>query len=314
MQDGAEMWYNITMKNKGILAMIAAAVLALGVALFVMKDTRAPAQGHGDDVQRGSARAQRNGTPRASARAQGQERRGGRAARRKGGATEPQAKRGGAAKDGAPEERAPKPVLSLDPDDDDEGFTPQEKALSKRIEAALDEEDLKKAVACAKEALSSPKTEIRQAMVDTLGWFGAKGLPELTPFLADADEDVRDSAMNEWSMALSDIEDDKERIGTVEMAMAVLTDEDALEDISGEYIGIDEKLAVESLLRVIEGGGSEQGIAKAKETYEFVTGDEFTNRADAEKWIAEEYEPPEAGVEAGEQGTGNGEQGMGNGE
>ena len=305
------MWYNIAMKNKGILAMIAAAVLALGVALFVMKDTRAPAQGHGDDVPRSSARAQRNGTQRTSARAQGQERRGGKAARRNGGTAEPQAKRGGgAAQDGASEERAPKPVLSFDPDDDDDGFTPQEKALSKRIEAALDEEDLKKAVACAKEALSCPKTEIRQAMVDTLGWFGAKGLPELTPFLADADEDVRDSAMNEWSMALSDIEDDKERIGTVEMAMAVLTDEDALEDISGEYIGIDEKLAVESLLRVIEGGGSEQGIAKAKETYEFVTGDEFTNRADAEKWIAEEYEPPEAG----EQGTGNGEQGTGNGE
>ena len=44
-------------------------------------------------------------------------------------------------------------------------------------------------------------------------------------------------------------------------------------------------------MRVIEGGGSAQGIAKAKETYEFVTGDEFVDRAAAEKWIAEEYEP-----------------------
>ncbi len=76
------------------------------------------------------------------------------------------------------------------------------------------------------------------------------------------------------------------------MAMYVLTGEDALEDISGEYIGVDEKLAVESLLRVIEAGGSEKGIAKAKETYEFVTGEEFKDRAAAEKWLAEEYEPP----------------------
>ena len=75
----------------------------------------------------------------------------------------------------------------------------------------------------------------------------------------------------------------------------MLTDEDALEDISGEYIGVDEKLAVESLLRVIEGGGSENGIAKARETYEFVTGDEFESREAAEKWLAEEYEPPEDG-------------------
>ena len=190
--------------------------------------------------------------------------------------------------------RAAKPVLSFtEDDDDDDEFTPEERALSKRIEAALDEEDLNKAIACAKEALNCPNAEIRQAMVDALGWFGAKGLPELTPFLADPDEDVRDSAMNEWSMALSDIDDEPEKLGVVEMAMSVLTNEDALEDISGEYIGADEKLAVESLLRIIEGGGSEQGIAKAKETYEFVTGDEFTNRAAAEKWIAEEYQPPE---------------------
>ena len=74
--------------------------------------------------------------------------------------------------------------------------------------------------------------------------------------------------------------------------MSVLSDDDALDDLSNEYIGVDEKLAVESLLKVIEGGGNEKGVAKAKETYEFVTGEEFTNRADAEKWIAEEYTPP----------------------
>lgn len=188
--------------------------------------------------------------------------------------------------------RHEKPILSfVDADDDDDGFTPEERDLSKRIEAALDDENLDNAIACAKEALNCKNAEIRQAMVDTLGWFGVKGLPELTPFMVDPDEDVRDSAMNEWSMALSEIDDDQEKLGIVEMAMSVLTDEDALEDISGEYVGADEKLAVESLLRIIEGGGSEQGVAKAKEMYEFVTGDEFTDRAAAEKWIAEEYQP-----------------------
>ena len=185
-----------------------------------------------------------------------------------------------------------KPVLDLDDEDEDDKRTPAEKNLAARIEKALDEESFEEAVACAKEALTCAKTDIRQAMVDTLGWFGAKALPELTPFLADSDEDVRESAQNEWSMALSDIENDGEKIGTVEMAMQVLTDEDVLEDISGEYIGVDEKLAVESLLRIIEAGGNAQGIAKAKETYEFVTGEEFTDRAAAEKWIAEEYQPP----------------------
>ena len=184
------------------------------------------------------------------------------------------------------------PVLDLD-DDDDDNRTPAEKALAERIEKALDDEDFGLAVSCADEAQKCGVVEIRQSMVETLGWFGAKALPELTPFLADADEDVRESAMNEWTMALSSIEDDGVKIKTVELAMGVLKDEDALEDISGEYIGVDEKMAVESLARIIEGGGSKEGVAKAKETYEIVTGDEWTDAAGAERWIAEEYEPPE---------------------
>ena len=186
----------------------------------------------------------------------------------------------------------PKPVLTVEDDEDDER-TPEEKALEERIEKALDEEDLEAALACADEALKCGVVEIRQNMVDTLGWFGEKALPELTPFLADADEDVRDSAMNEWTMALSSIEDDGLKIKTVELAMGVLKDEDALEEISNEYIGADEKLAVESLARIIDGDGSKEGVEKAKETYEFVTGDEWTDAAEAARWIAEEYEPPE---------------------
>ena len=186
---------------------------------------------------------------------------------------------------------AAKPALEFDEDDDTR--TPAEKALAERIEKALDEEKLEDALGCAKEALACGNAEVRQAMVETLGWFGEKALPELTPFLADPDEDVRETAMNEWSMAVSNIEDDAEKIGIVELAMNVLSDEDALEDISGEYIGVDEKLAVESLVRIIAADGSKTGVAKAKETYEFVTGDEWVSAEAAAKWIAEEYQPDE---------------------
>ena len=186
-----------------------------------------------------------------------------------------------------------KPVLENVVDDGDESRTPAERALEERIEKALEDESLDAAVACAGEALGCKVVEIRQNMVDTLGWFGAKALPELTPFLADDDDDVRESAMSEWTMALADIEDDAERIGAVESAMGILNDEDSLEELSNEYIGVDEKLAVESLVRIIEGGGSKDGVEKAKETYEFVTGDEWAGAEEAARWIAEEYEPPE---------------------
>ena len=192
--------------------------------------------------------------------------------------------------------RKPKPQLDFSDDEDDEESkrTPAEKKLAADVEKALDEEDFELAKKCAPLALNCKDKEVRQSMVDTLAWFGEKAIPELTPFLADPDEDVADNAMNEWDSTVSAIEDDGEKIGMTELAMHILSNEDALESISGNYIGVDEKLAVESLLRVIEGGGSAKGIAKAKETYEFVTGDEFTDRAAAEKWIAEEYEPPDA--------------------
>ena len=164
-------------------------------------------------------------------------------------------------------------------------MSPEDQKLADAIEKALDDESLSAACALAAKAAASTNASVRESMVSTLGWFGVKALPELTPFLADQDDSVRESAMGEWTAALSEIEDDAQKIGIVEMAMGALSDEDALEDISGEYIGIDERLAVESLLRVIEGGGTEAGVAKAKETYEFVTGEEFTDRAAAENWI-----------------------------
>ena len=223
---------------------------------------------------------------------------------------EPGAPRIGEAEPGAARVRrrasakAPRPQLDLDDDD----MSPQDRALANKIEQALDDEDLQLALSTAGTALNSKNAEIRQAMVETLGWFGVKALPELTPFLADADDDVSESAMSEWTMALSEIEDDAERIGVVELAMGILSDEDALEEISGEYIGIDEKIAVESLLRIIEGASSPDGIAKAKETYEFVTGETFTTRADAEEWLATEYRPPEEDPSA-EDGAPEGEEG-----
>lgn len=195
--------------------------------------------------------------------------------------------------------RRPRKVVAhgtdVEDDDDasDDELTPAERALQDRIDKAYEDEKLTDLCAISAEVVACTNAEIRQSYVDALGFFGSKALAELTPFLADPDEDVRESAQNEWSMAVSDVENDGEKISIVEMAMAVVSDEDFLEEISGEYIGIDEKLAVESLVHIISNGRSEAGVAKAKETYEFVTGDEWQGADEAARWIAEEYEPPE---------------------
>ena len=278
------------------IVLVAVAVLALAACVVIL------CVGRKSPVER-----QANPSPRTSRAGDALDRGGSAGARasRRAGLKASEEKKARAQKKksrGSLERHSGKPVRSSADDSDEDSLPPEARKLSNRIEEALDKEDLKKAVACAKEALNCPYAEVRQSMVETLGWFGAKGLPELTPFLADADDDVRESAMNEWSIALSDIDDEAEKIGVVEMAMLVLNDDDALDDLSNEYIGVDEKIAVDSLVKIIEAGGSEKGVAKAKETYEFVTGEEFTNRADAEKWIAEEYVPSSGNASGGASG------------
>lgn len=186
------------------------------------------------------------------------------------------------------------PADQEDESTDESELSPVDARVKERIESALEAEDLKAVIACQSEALAARSPEVRQAMVDALGWFGAEALPQLTVFIGDADEDVAESARNNWEEAVSTIEKEPVKASVVELAMITVRDEDFLESVSGEYIGMDEKVAVESLLRVIEGQATPLGIEKAKETYEFVTGEEFVSREEAERWLREEYEPPEA--------------------
>ena len=63
-------------------------------------------------------------------------------------------------------------------------------------------------------------------------------------------------------------------------------------ELRRELIDMDEKLALQTLVDVIEGGkAAPQGVATAREQYEFLTGEEYTNIDAANQWLAENYEP-----------------------
>ena len=79
----------------------------------------------------------------------------------------------------SPSERRAKPVIMHVEADDDDELQPADKALAERIEKALEDEDFKAAAACAVEAQASGAVSVRKAMVDALGWFGDKAIPEL---------------------------------------------------------------------------------------------------------------------------------------
>ena len=157
-----------------------------------------------------------------------------------------------------------------------------------KIEAVLESEKLSDAVALLPAAMASSNKEIRLAMITTLGWFDDKAIPHIVPFLSDLDEDVRSEALSAWESAVNTIESDSRKARLVENAMAVLMEPDDLETAANILVGGDDKVAVETLLHVID-GGSKAAAKAAREAYEMVTGSEYTTPEDALKWLKENY-------------------------
>ena len=166
-------------------------------------------------------------------------------------------------------------------------LAPDAQALVDAIDKAYDANDLKATLALAPKAVMAEEKAVREAMVWSLGWFGKPALSELILFLADSDEEIANDALRHFNDILQEFEDDEERIGTVELVMTKVTSPEILEDVAMEYLGVDDRRAVESLVRVIE-HGTEAGRRQALETYESVTGERFSTPQAAQKWV-EDY-------------------------
>lgn len=186
---------------------------------------------------------------------------------------------------------APKPDDLEDGDDD---MSPADRRLMEAIERGQEDESLEQLVKVIPEVSASTNAEVRSEFVDALGSFGEQGMNYLLPFMADPDDDVRGNAIDNWTSALGEVEDEKMRARMIGAVMQVLADEEALEFMSNELIDMDERIALQTLVDVIEGGkATPQGVSTAREQYEFLTGDEYTTVEAANQWLAENYEPPE---------------------
>ncbi len=189
--------------------------------------------------------------------------------------------------------RADVPVADSGDEGDVDDMSPADRRLMDAIEQGRDDDDLDRLVKIIPEVLASTNAEVRAELVDAIGWFDVKGMNHLLPFMADPDDDVRESAIDNWTSALGEVEDEKMRAQMVGAVMQVLTDQDALESMVNELIDMDERVALQTLVDVIEGGkAAPQGVATAREQYEFLTGEEYTNIDAANQWLAENYEPP----------------------
>ena len=186
-----------------------------------------------------------------------------------------------------PSKTSPAAAKESDPEGADDGFTAAEWTLVDSIHDALNDEDEGLAIRLAKEAVKSGNPELRGEMVDTLSWFGGKVLPELLMFVDDPDEGVRMDAMAAYQQAIYDIEEESEKAKVIEISLRNLADEEALGELASELIGMDDALAVQTLVNVIEGASGKAGRKVAKETYETVTGEAYVSFEAAEGWLRE---------------------------
>lgn len=181
-------------------------------------------------------------------------------------------------------------------------YSPAERQLADLLQSALDGNrlaDVREAVTKLRE---QKNPDLKIEAIDALGFFGKEALSDLLPFLRDAGQDVVDSAVSRISSVLDELEENEKEFKaefiTTMLSMKELCNAEATDQFIGQLESIgsdDEKLAVQMITQLIEGEQIDGIIkARAKEAYEFVTGDAYTTFEAAEKWYAEKVAEEDA--------------------
>lgn len=165
------------------------------------------------------------------------------------------------------------------------------------LQAGLDAEDFEQIKAIVAMVQDSPKgvlsrhsegmpVVMRRRIVEALGWFGAKGMPEMVDFLGDVEPEVVEAAMAQFELALEDISlGDRARAEIVVMASKALHDSDALDRIFMEISNMRNSVAAQTLVDICS-GGTDEARALMPDTIEFVTGeDNIRTVEDLERWL-----------------------------
>ena len=180
--------------------------------------------------------------------------------------------------------------------DNDSELSAEDERRINEIQTALDEEKLSDVKILAERLIDHPSAAVRQKAVEALQWFGAKALDTLTPYLADADEDVRTTAMDAVEQSLLQMEDEKAKLDYIESLFQDrgASDEDGLAMLGGQLKGLSDGAAVvAAAVRVIEANRDPAAAKEMREVYEFVTGEPYTTPDAAQKWLQENPDDPE---------------------
>jgi len=163
-------------------------------------------------------------------------------------------------------------------------WTPAEQKTVDALQSALDNDDMGGVVAQLKTAAASTNAAMRLKAVESLQWFGEKAVPELTPFMADDDDEVRVAAIDAWTVGVSQMEAGPDKAATLTLGLGVVTDRDQLGSMVMQVDDLSDAEKIDVLTRVIE-GKNEVSAEVAREHYKFWTEEDYTNREGAQKWL-----------------------------
>ena len=183
------------------------------------------------------------------------------------------------AESGAIKATKKKPTFSLD-DDDEANLNAEQRKMIEAIRAALSDDDRKTVLKLVNRLQKSPEwpygipKSIKLAAIEALGWFGSSCLPELAGFLADADDEVVQAAIDRYQEMLGDFDlSDRERADILVEASKIVNDADSMDSLLFELSNMRHSVAVETIKRLMAEGGSATKTV-LPDCVEFYTGEE----------------------------------------
>ena len=153
-------------------------------------------------------------------------------------------------------------------------LTEEERAIE-RMNQLVDNRDTAAALVAARGLMDSENAAVRMAVVNALGFIGKPAIMDIEAMLNDADEEVAQDALNAWEMALMEYSSDRVRAAIVERAVKGVGRRAILDAILMQLSGIDEKLALMTLQRIIENNVGKAVSVCAKGMFEHIAGEQW---------------------------------------
>ncbi len=152
------------------------------------------------------------------------------------------------------------------------------------LQLALDDEDLGKVRAASAELARSPSPYVRGKVVESLRWFKQPAVADLRGMLRDSDAEVASDAQDGWLDAVKTIADEETKAKELYEGMTQIQDVDALRESVMEFYDIDDGLALQYIVNLINSGnpGARQ---VGNEGYEHIAGEAYTTPEAAQRWI-----------------------------